>query len=230
MEQDSVYRIALRQTLFGQQLVNTWDARVIPTAGATLASLATLADALKEVFRPNQGAALAYTTWYAVKLRGTSVVYNTSDPFRVSSISYEGVHTGTLTGAAGEITADSVRAVVISRRTAMSGRRYRGRLFMGGVISTYISSGLLTAAMKTSIQTNLNNINAAYGTAGSNGIWELGLFSDRIAMNAAPAPTHPHAMISLGAPSPFTAFTPYTSYVIRDQITGLNRRKIGVGT
>ena len=69
------------------------------------------------------------------------------------------------TGVAGEFNGDKQPpwlAAVVTTRTALSGRRNRGRFFLGGLYESMSAGSTLTTTRQTAIQAYVNALNTAY--------------------------------------------------------------------
>lgn len=229
MATDDVYLLSCRSQFNAQEIVNTFAFRWRDTGDPVAADFVALASAMKELFRGNQVDDLAYTDWRALKVRGTGVTYNTSSPFRVSLVSYAGSYTGTLTGVSTNPPSPEQTAMVMAINTALNGKRYRGRVFIAGLTEAVMTdASLFDTTFRTNFQTSISTGLANYFVGGSDPDWELGVWSDRIAMNVALSNTWPRVLTSQGAPDPANAFTGATSITLRSYIGNQRGRRPGI--
>lgn len=97
-------------------------------------------------------------------------------------------------------------SLVVTHKTSYAGRSYRGRHYIPGMSSEYISGGLFTGADITAIQTYYDDLVAALGLGGANADYQWVVWSDKL--NVA---------------------TPVSSAIVRTNPGVIRRRRIGVG-
>lgn len=229
MAAGDVYQLALRASWNGEQIVNTFAIALLTGTAPAASDFQTLATAIKDLLRVDQADDMAYTDWVAHQLRGAGTTYNTTAPFRVSTVSFAGAFTGTLTGARTDPPAPPNVAVVMAILTSMSGRRYKGRIFMGALASSTLNTdGTIDNTARATIQTNTANaIITLCGPSGTNAFAKLGVWSDRIATNTALSATWPRVRTTQGAPDPANAFADAQSILVRDYIGSQRGRRPG---
>lgn len=229
MAADDVYILALRAQLNGKQVVNTFAMRLKSSIVVTTGFWQTHGTAIKDLLRANQVDDLVYQDFYATQVRGAGTTYNTTPPFRVSTVSYTGTLSGTAAGALTAPPEPGNVAALISLSTSQSGRRRRGRIFLGGISETYVDDdGTLNNTNRATLQTAVNSIVTDYGSGGVSVDLEWGVWSDRIATNTAYSNTWPRVLTSQGAPSPTTAFAAVTAATVRDYVGSQRDRRAGI--
>lgn len=115
--------------------------------------------------------------------------------------------------AASEITPPQC-AVLMSLRTALKGRSYRGRMYLPGVPESGQNAGTLGASFKTAMDTIPANLLAVFGPAGTNGDWRLGIISRYLN----------------GVKRAVPVITQVTSATIDGTVRTQRRRVVGVGS
>jgi hypothetical protein len=104
---------------------------------------------------------------------------------------------------------------VITLSTGKIGRRYRGRIYLSGVIISALNNGLFTATQTTKTQAFATALINRYGGLSPTRTFGLGVWSRLLA----------------GPDPPWTtdAFTRVTSATVRNVIRNQRRRQLGVG-
>jgi len=97
-------------------------------------------------------------------------------------------------------------AVVVTWRTALGGRSFRGRSYFGAVDESVMANGLLLTNIRDALQNGITTFLALYGDGGTSADWEFGVWSPLL-----------------------TTFTPVTAGVIRLPIRSQRRRNVGIG-
>lgn len=105
-------------------------------------------------------------------------------------------------------------ARVISWRTAFSGRRYRGRSYLGGMHESWLSFNTLSAGDITLMDAYANTILTAFGPTGSSSDWRAVVYSQRAR--------------DLGATC-IAAGSQITGFLSRTQVGSMKSRKLGHG-
>jgi hypothetical protein len=118
-------------------------------------------------------------------------------------------------GTVGSGCASGTLAEVVTLYTGRVGRRYRGRIFFGGIIGTGVSAGLVVASQSTRTQNHITALLNRYGGLSPTRSWGLGVWSRAI---AGPDP-----------PWSTDAFTRVTSATVRTIVRNQRRRQVGVG-
>lgn len=108
-------------------------------------------------------------------------------------------------------------AMVVSLRTGIAGRSYRGRLYLGGFGEASQSNGAFAAGYVSAIQTYLDDLVAALGSGGSNTDYEWGIWSRK---NGGEDP---------GPYNLAAGWTPITEAIVRGSVFTQRRRTLGVG-
>lgn len=230
MALDDVYILSLRQSLFGQQVVNTMALRCKVAPDPTAADFQTFADNVRLGLRTFQVDDLSYTDWVALKVRGAGVTYATSAPFRVSTVSFSGPFPGGSTGMELSPPGAPNAAIVLAVITAQSGRRRKGRMFIAGVSEAAIDNdGTLADSVRTGTIETWRSGHVAYAAVGGTSpVFEQGVWSDRIAMNVALSNTWPRVRVSQGAPDPASAYAGMVNLICRDYIGSQRDRRPGI--
>lgn len=98
-------------------------------------------------------------------------------------------------------------AAIVSWRTGYAGRSYRGRSYLPAFCEGAQTQGYLVAGTVTALTGYLDTFLALYGVGGTDTNWQLGIWSDKLAV-----------------------FTPVTSYLLRSTMGTQRRRRPGVGS
>lgn len=231
MATDDVYLLSLRQQMNAQQLVNVLAIRCKTSTEPTTASFTALATSFANNLQDFQVDDVSYTDWRALKVRGTGVTYNTTAPFRVSTVAFAGPYTGTITGVLTGAPAAMQCSWLIGLNTSQAGRRRRGRLFVGGVTEAAITDGgVMSTSEVSATQTVMNSLVTVYGSGGSDTNFEWGVWSDRIAMNVAYNNAWPRELVTQGAPDPDNAYLAITSCTVKTLVGSQRDRRPGIGS
>lgn len=105
-------------------------------------------------------------------------------------------------------------AAVITWRTALSGRAYRGRSFLCGMSEGHQTAGTLDSGEISLMQTIITNILARYGGSGASALYRFGVVSRTLNGVARPVPV----------------WTQIEAGVARSLVKTQRRREIGVGS
>lgn len=134
MAVNDIYQLTVRGTLFSQTILNVLYYRESVSAGSTgQAALATAADStLGAAWRTALSQDFTYNDVTAQKIFPLPVMYPTT------------VGTGTGIGSVASGAQPSEVAVVITKRTAFAGRKYRGRAFIAGATISQVTGDILT--------------------------------------------------------------------------------------
>jgi len=203
-----VYRVVIRQRLFGSEVDNVLWFR--ERAGSSVGSgnnSATLANNIRTgidtTFR-----AMTTTSHFYEAVQATRMVPYGDGPV-------EDAWTAGTAGTAGSgATIHPASAGVLTLYTSKIGRSRRGRIYLAGFNPGNTASGLWSSTSLTAMGNFSAVLTTRYGPSGTQS-WELGVWSKKIA----------------GATPPFdsTAFEPITSIAVRAQIRSQRRRQVGVG-
>lgn len=204
-----VYRIAYTGTWNGQQVVNVYHFKMKSNAEPVSTAANYLTTALYSLYKAH---CQTTCTWNLVQGRKLSVPlegldYNLPTP---------------QTGASASATQPMTHAVVVSLRTQYAGRRYRGRVYLPGLVSTVITNGTVAVATRNAIQTYFDDMIAAVGASGANADLQLGVFS-RVIGEVKDGSGHITAYNLSG-------FTPLTSSIVRINLGSMRTRAVGRGT
>jgi len=227
---NDVYLCALRASQNGQPVVNTLALRREVSGEPAASDFQAVLTLVKNALRTQQVDDLVYVDWTALKVRGTGVTYSTSAPWRVSTISFSGTFTGTLTGALTTEPEAMQCAYVFALTTAQSGRRRRGRMFVGGLpISAVNDDGTLDNTFRAATQSaGADPIVTLLGPSGTSTDWRLGVWSDRIATNTVLNNVYPRERVTAGTPDPDSAWAQVQSIIVRDYVGSQRDRRPGI--
>lgn len=229
MATDDVYLLSLKALQNGQPLVNSLAFRRLISAEPTSSSFSALATGIKDALKTVQVNDVTWQDWRALKVRGAGVTYQTTAPFRTSTVSFAGPFTGTLLSTITVEPEPNQVAAVCAINTAEAGRRRKGRFYVGGVYITAIDdTSLLASSYMSTFVTNVIGLLANYCVGGSDTEWRLGVWSDRTAMNVALSNTWPRTRISMGDPDPGNAFADATGLDLRQYVGNQRGRRPGI--
>lgn len=105
-------------------------------------------------------------------------------------------------------------ALVLSWRTSLSGRSYRGRSYVPGLPEQHQNAGTWSATAISNITNFCASILGIYGPAGSDPNWEFAVIS----------------RVQNGVRLATPVATPIESYLVRSTVYTQRRRTIGVGS
>lgn len=202
------------------------------TPEPTNAALATVASDFMQVFRPVQTTPWAWRTWKAVEVRSNRVSYTTRPCLPTGGRGEEGIFTTNNGGTSlGSATLPHQCALVTTLKTQLIGRARRGRVFCPGLPEEMQTDGLWSSAAITAITTAWATFMTKYGfsPAGTDPLFEYGVWSMKIATGCVPNPNPPYGMMNTGAANPDDAFTGITTVVPRQTVYTQRRRVAGVG-
>lgn len=222
------YKMTVSASHLGSTYQNNY-AVTTKVASVTATEFTTLANALREIARPNQDPALAYRSWRAVQVRGADVTPVAAECRRTGGVVYEAAYTGTNSGGAtpGEALPPQ-SALVVTLNTGKIGRRYRGRIYHFGFLETAQLNGQWTTTIFNTIGTALATFMNSYGPGGTDPSFTLGVWSERIATGCRPNPTTHHPE-NVDPPNLAGAFSPVQSMVVRPTVFTQRRRTLGQG-
>jgi hypothetical protein len=229
MAVNDVWKLTLKSQLFGNSVQNSFHFRTKTTGDRTLAEAQALADAMKNQLRAMQADDVVYQTWELREVHSSRVIYDASLCSRQGGFLYDGVLTGTLTGAGTSQPLPPQTAVVFTWLTGQAGRSKRGRSYFAGAMIGDLTLGLWAATTVTNWTTVGTGIMGLYGPTGTDTLWQLMQWSETIAFGCRAGTTHPHDQVRFTAPSPSTAATAITSFKVRNVPYTQRRRVTGVG-
>jgi hypothetical protein len=224
-----VYKLTLVQQYLGMLVQNThyFDRK---TAGdPTVADAQVLADYFKDAFKAQQNAAISYYSWTLQQMRGGTVTAIASECRRTGGILYQGIFTGTLVGSLAGESLPPQSAMVTTLNTGLAGKRRRGRMYLAGKGEAEQSGGTWLVGTTTAMAAVWSTVIAAYGTAGTEPNWRLGVWSERTATGCVPAETRPHTPTNVNPPDLANAYAPITSAQVKSIVYSQRRRTLGVG-
>lgn len=204
MATSDIYSLSIRGTLFNQDVVNTWG--FVQTSALPGFTGQVLVDEWQA----------ACLTAYRACL-GTSVTLTTMtarDVFpennQIAEESLPGGTNGTGAGPSGS----SQVAAVLTWRTNLAGRAFRGRTYLPGIPSSNISNGLIIASQLTLETTFIDAMINTFGPSGTSDNFQLGIISRFL--NGVERPNPVITSVQLGVP--------------RNVPGTIRRRRIGVGS
>lgn len=229
MATNDKYRLLVQALWRSQIYQNTYAFNWKGTGDPTHAQQLDLANDAKELWRPTQSNDLAYDEWRVSQLWGSGMTVVENECRREGGKIFQGVFTGTLAGgASGAAPAPPQAALVTTLVSGIAGRRKRGRTYGFGFLETAQDGGLWKTATLSGQSARWVTFLAEYGDGGTSTLWQLGVWSERVASGCVPNLSgHGHTQID--EPSPDTAFTPVNDVTLRAVVYTQRRRVLGVG-
>jgi len=224
-----VYRLTLVQQYLGMLCQNHYVFDRKTAGDPTPTDGQVLADYFKDAFRAMQNAGITYFSWTLQQLRGGTVTPVASECRRTGGILYQGVPGGTLVGAISGDPLPPQNAFVSTLNTGLAGKRRRGRMYLAGLTETEQSGGSWITSKVTQMAGVWTTVLNAYGSAGTEPNWRLGVWSERTATGCVPAETRPHHPTNIEAPNLAAAFAAVTSVQVKSVVYSQRRRTLGVG-
>lgn len=205
MANGSIYLVRFVWTWLGQTCQHTCHFKIISsTAGINASTLTNrLLDIPTVQWTPLMSNGVKFISIMASEITGAQTDTHT----RPQPINAVGTQVGTAMG--------SEHAALWTLRTGGTGRRQRGRLYIGGLLPAQVADGLLTSGTFASHNTRASNILARFGAAGNDANYRWGVYSR---LNGGSNP-----------PLNSTAFRTITAIDVSRQATHNRKRKIGVG-
>jgi hypothetical protein len=229
MAVDDVYTVQLIQTYAGQRIMNSLAFRMKSATDPTPVQFQSLADDWKVLFISQQSSTLSYVSWLAQQVYGGTVSYVADPCNRVGGRRLEGSYTGTVVGAGTAEGLPPQSAWVTTLKTDFAGRTHRGRHYLSGMEEAKQTNGTIAGAFVTAYQTAWDAQLLQYGPAGTDPNFQLGIWSMRTATGCVPRKEPPYGMQNVAPANPVQAFTPVTSFTVRNIVYSQRRRTIGVG-
>jgi hypothetical protein len=229
MAVDDVYRMTIMATFQSHQLMNTFAVRMKSSPDPVESDIVTMANALKEAFRPQQHGTITYTSWSFSQLYGGGVTVVQDQCRRTPGLQMAGLFGGSLSGglASGDALPPQC-SLVWTLLTGYAGRRRRGRSYVFGLPEGAQTNGLWTTTVNTTSKAALATILGLYGVSGTDPQFQLGVWSERTASGCVPNPSG-KGLVNLETPRPELAFMRMTGYTVRDVVYTQRRRTLGVG-
>jgi hypothetical protein len=232
---NDVHQFAIRQTIAGQMLVNTYHVRQENVTGdLNQAEAQEIADRLKEACRGRQHSALSYVTWSARQVRGAGVVRDAEDCSITGGSLFEGTFTGTLTGAqtANGEALPPQDAQVVTALTGNAGRSKRGRLYLGGLPENAQNAGTWLSTWVTDLQTAMDALLISFSAGGEDANimrYRLCVWSETLASGCKPQANPPFTRVNVQPGNPSLASADVIAYKVRSEVRAQRRRQVGVG-
>lgn len=229
-EVNDTYRFACFQQLGGQTVMNVLYFNTI-TAAYAGADFTTLATDVKEAFRVPQSGLLTYRNWRAVQVRGDGVSPIQAECKTEGGLTFEGNYTSQTAGGGGTgAYLPPQSALVITLNTGQTGRRRRGRIYLGGYEMANQSSGTWGGTHITAVTNAFQTFWLKYATASATStVFRLGVWSGRIATGCERDPNPPYKMKNIETPNLDDAWRLCTAYLVRTTVFTQRRRVLGVG-
>jgi hypothetical protein len=204
-----IWRIAYTGTWNSQAIVNVFYFKMKSAADPIPTASNYLTTALYSLYKPF---CQTTCTWNVTQGRLLSVPPQGYD-YNLST-----AQTGTQAATAQPMT----HAVVVSLRTQYAGRSYRGRIYLPGLVGTYISNGTLATTQRNTLQGYFDDMVAAVGATGANADLQWGVWSRKLG----------EVRGSSGHVTSYdlSKFTPITSVIVRSVLGSMRTREIGKGT
>jgi len=229
MALDDVYKMTINAQAPGGFFQNTYAFRLKTATDPVQANFQTLADLIKEIYRPTQRSTMSYTSWRATQVRGGTVHYPGGGCEREGGLFWEGTFTGTVQGGSSGDALPPQCAMVTTLNTGITGRRFRGRIYAFSQLELNQDDGVWIGTHITAVTTAWTTFMAAVGLTGTNPQFTLGIWSERQATGCVPNPNPPPTHLHVDAGDPATAFNPVTSFTVRSVVYNQRRRTRGVG-
>lgn len=229
MATNDVYRLTVRATFLGSVVMNDLSFRLKSATEPTVSDFAQLAVRTKDIYRLQQHPNYTYVGWRALQMRGGTVSYVTKPCNRVGGLVFEGLFTSNTTGAGNGVDPLPPQvAHVTTLVTGRAGRSYRGRVYAGGWGEDTQASGSWTSTLSTALSTAWTTFGGFYiSPAGTDPMFELGVWSMRLATGCVPNPTG--GMTNNQPANPDGAYTAVQSFALRNTVYTQRRRVFGVG-
>jgi len=226
---DDVYKVTVNATGQSSVYQNTFHVRMKAEPPPDVTNFATLVTDWITCFKAGQIITYLYSDWQAVQQWGSGMTIDTPKCVRLGGLSFGQV----LTAQAGTNGADGLppqAALVITWLTGNTGRRKRGRAYLGGQSEGNQVEGNWLAAYQTSQGTALTTfLNKYKVSTGTDPTFTLGVWSERTASGCIPATPPAKGHVNVDTPHPELAFTPVSSAVMRPIVYSQRRRTRGVG-
>jgi hypothetical protein len=178
----------------GRQWTNVWHARY--AGGASFPGPTEIAALDAKLVRMYTGSIYSGgSVWLAQCTTGVTLIDATYYVLNGSAGPVGINHTAAGPGAIANSQASEV-AHVLSLRTGLRGRRYRGRIYLPGVSTTNVPSGILSSALVTTTLAQLNALQTDLQSIQ----WELGVASYGESWNRGPHNAHGSATHVTWAP------------------------------
>ena len=231
MATNRVYELAVRATLNGQQVVNTYHFQDVHGATNGQAECLALANAVKEVNRGDQNPALVYTNWTMRQVDGAGVTYDQTTFTMSGGAVFEGAFTGTLAGGGSGAPSAQQLAMVVSIGDGFAGRSHRNRIYLGGFNSVDVGSdGQWSSARTTAAQTHYDTFRGTYGSGGTSPDWSWVRWSHQLTSGWKRNPAPPPTYVVVGPVANGTEYNSVTSATAHRIIYTHRSRVIGVGS
>lgn len=226
---DDTYRVTINAAGQSSVYQNTFAVRMESEPDPTAANFITLVTDWLTCFKPGQILTYVYTDWQATQLWGSGMTIDSPNCIRLGGRQLGAV----LTGQAGTNGADGLppqAAMVVTWITGFTGRRKRGRAYVGGQSEANQVEGQWIGTYQTTQAAALAVFLGKYASpSGTDPTFTLGVWSERTASGCVPATPPSTGHVQIDTPHPELAFTPVTSAVMRPVVYNQRRRTRGVG-
>lgn len=222
---DKVYAVEVNFVTNSLSMKNVLHFAKITAGDPTTAQLRTLAEAWKEVVRPQQPNIVSWTDFRATQVLGDGVTYDAVTCRQVGGTIQTGALTGTL---AGFLAAESLPfhdTMSLALGTGLRGRSYRGKLQMGPFAESEQGANVWTAGTVSAAQALVDTFKGVYGAGGTDPDFRWGVFSRGIASGCFPDQnTRHHPLVHRQAGNAADAFHNITSAVCSAWVTTTRSR------
>ena len=159
------------------------------------AALAAVAADVINIYRPVQTNFVSWRSWKAVQVRANTVSYSTRPCLATGGRGEEGIFTTNNGGTAAPAELLPHQCALVSTlKTSFVGRSRRGRVYTFGLGETSQDTGVWSTTPLTAITASWATFLAEYGSspAGTDPLFEFGIWSMRIATGCRPRPAPPY--------------------------------------
>jgi hypothetical protein len=164
----------------GNVAVNTWNVKTVPQ-GSTTAEVNAIITAIRNFYTGLTTLFATVTTW-TVGAKVLSYSATVSDP----PVIMGGTPLTTTSGTGGTPMPPQL-ATCVSWRTALAGRRYRGRTYVGPLGSNAFSQNIISAGAVSAANTAAATLITAVAAAGSAGKYALAVLHNEFTTPTPPA-------------------------------------------
>jgi hypothetical protein len=233
MASNDVWRITVTGTMGASTALISGHFRLkAATPEPNNASLAAVAQDFIQVFRPVQDGTFGWRTWKAIQVRASGVSYVTRPCLATGGRGEEGTFTTNYTGSApASEPLPPQCSLVTTLKSQLIGRTRRGRVFIPCLTEFENAAGAWTPATTTAIAASWATFMTKYGfsPAGTDPLYEYGIWSMRIATGCVPRKEPPYGMQNIASPNPDDAYVGILSVVPRSTVFTQRRRVAGHG-
>jgi len=229
MAAGDVFKVTITSTGQGSIYQNTYHVQTLTAAVPTTANFATFVSDAIAIARTYQASSINYTQWEAIQQWGAGMTIVSGECRREGGLAYGGALSG-LPGVSISEPLPPQCACVVTWLTGQAGRRRRGRTYYGAQVETTQNDGLWLSTHITDMTTKVTAFLAIYkATGGTSAVFNVGVWSERIATGCVPAPPPAKGHVQVDLPNPDQAYRAIESGVVRPTVFSQRRRTRGVG-